>query len=279
MSITDLVHLLPGLYDALRGYVSLLAICAVRLTMIVMLFPPIDSAVVPNMVRTGIVLVFSMFVAYGQPATMIEDLGGLQLIFVAAREALIGLVIGFAASSVFWTAQGAGTLVDDLTGYNHVQISNPNNPVTFTPTSLLFGQIATAVFWTLGGMISLLGVLYESYHWWPIASSTPVGANILESFAMHQTDTLMSGIAKLAAPLMLVLLLVDVGFGMISRAAPRLDLMSLSQPIKAALVALMLAQFVVLFIENMRGELTLQHLGEQVHSVTAPPLAASEASP
>jgi len=267
MSGLDLLLRMPQFDHAISGMLTLLAICSVRLAMVVLLFPPTDSSVLQPMVKTGVVMIFSTYVAYGQPASLIDSLHGTALLALGVREAVIGLVIGMAASSVFWTAQGAGAYVDDLTGYNNVQITNPNNPVTFTPTSMLFAQIANAVFWTLGGMTVLLGVLYESYHWWPLASTTPVAANILESFSMQQADTLTQGIAKLATPLMLVLLLVDIGLGLVSRAAPRLDLISLAQPIKGALIVFILAQFVILFVEHLRGELTLQHLTERLHAM------------
>ena len=278
MNLADLVHLAPGVDHALRGYMTLISICSLRMAIILVLLPPLDASVLQPLIRSGLTLMFSFYIAYGQPATLIDDLSGLQLLSLACREAVIGLVLGFAASSVFWMAQGAGTLIDDLTGYNNVQIANPNNPVTFTPTAFLFAQIASAVFWILGGMRSLLGVVYESYHWWPLGAQTPVAANILESFAIAQTETLMTGVLKLSAPIMLILLLVDVGFGMIARAAPRLDLISLTQPVKAAVMVMVLAQFVVLFIENLRGELTLVHLPDKLHAMVGT-LAASGASP
>jgi type III secretion protein T len=267
LSTEDIIRLAPQMDHALKGFLMLVSLCSIRLSIIVLLLPPLDASVLQPMIRTGMTIMFSFYVAYGQPPSSIDSMSAVQLMYFACREAIIGFMLGFAASSVFWMAQGAGTLIDDLTGYNNVQISNPNNPITFTPTSLLFNQIATTVFWVLGGMMSLLGAVYESYHWWPLLSTTPMTGNILESFAIQQTDTLVTGVLKLSAPIMLILLLVDVGFGMVSRAAPRLDLISLTQPVKAGAMIMVLAQFVALFIENLRGELTLQHLQDKLHTI------------
>ncbi|MET0383780.1 MAG: type III secretion system export apparatus subunit SctT [Burkholderiaceae bacterium] len=278
MNVQDLFRLTPDVHHALEGAVLMTTICSIRSIVIGVMFPPLDVTVLPAMVRTGLLVILSFYVAFGQSAELIDGMSAPQLLAMACREVIIGLVLGLSASSVFLMAHGAGTLVDDLTGYNNVQIVNPSNPVTFTPTAMLFSQIASMVFWTMGGMQSLLAVIYESYHWWPLTSETPIVANILESFAIQQTENLMEGMLKLAAPIMLLLLLVDVGFGLIARAAPRLDLISLTQPVKAGVMVMVLVQFVGLFIHNLRGELTLIHLPERLHSVAAT-MAASGVLP
>jgi type III secretion protein T len=184
------------------------------------------------------------------------------------REVVIGLVLGFAASTVFWVAEAAGIYVDDLTGYNNAQMTNPLNQDHSTPTGTLLAQVAGVAFWALGGMTFLLGVLYESYQWWPLTSSTPVAANVLESFVLYQTDTLMETTAKLAAPMLFILVLVDFAFGFISKSAEKLDLISLAQPVKGALTVLMLALFIGIFINQVRDELVLTGLGAQLRSIS-----------
>lgn len=116
-------------------------------------------------------------------------------------------------------------------------------------------------------MTFLLGALYESYHWWPLTASTPVPANVLESFALQQTDSLMQTTAKLAAPMMLMLLLVDFAFGFAAKSAQKLDLMTLSQPVKGALTVLMLALFVGIFVDQVRDQLVLSNLGDQLRTI------------
>lgn len=92
------------------------------------------------MVRNGIVMLFSSFIAYGQPASLFTSLSGTTLVVIGLREAGIGLLLGFAASTVFWVAESAGTYVDDLTGYNNVQITNPMREEQSTPTGTLLAR-------------------------------------------------------------------------------------------------------------------------------------------
>ncbi|KAG0166418.1 hypothetical protein DFQ28_008692 [Apophysomyces sp. BC1034] len=245
----------------------MLGLCSERALILFFMFPPTADGVLQGVVRNGVVLMFSSFVAYGQPVSFFESMTGLMLAEICAREAIIGLVLGFAASSVFWVAESAGTYIDDLTGYNNIQITNPVRSEQNTPTGTLLMQIATVAFWTLGGMPILLGVLYDSYNWWPITSQAPAVDNILESFVLHQTDTLMQMTAKLATPIMFILLLVDLAFGFVAKSAQKLEVMQLSQPVKGALTILILALFVGIFVEQVRGQLMLTGLADYMREL------------
>ena len=263
----DALTTLSQLGITLTQAFTVLGLCSMRLYVMLFIFPPTSDSVLQGVVRNGIVLLFGSFIAYGQPASLMTSLSNLALVEIVVREAVIGLVLGFAASTVFWVAEAAGIYVDDLTGYSNAQMVNPLRQDHSTPTGALRADVAGVGCWALGGMMFLLGVLYESYEWWPLTSNTPVAANVLESFVLHQTDTLMQTTAKLAAPMLFILVLVDFAFGFISKSAEKLDLISLAQPVKGALTVLMLALFVGIFISQVRDQLVLTGLGAQVKSM------------
>jgi len=250
---------------------TVLGICTIRLYAVMTLFPPTGSSVVTGTLRNGIALMFSAYIAAAQPASFVQSLSGLTLLTVGLREALIGTVLGFAASTVFWVAEGAGTYLDNLTGFSNAQISNPTDQQQGTPSSTLLSQLAIVAFWTLGGMQFLLGGLYESYRWWPVASSAPMSTDFLEVFVLRQTDTLMETIAKLATPMLFVLLLIDMGVNLASKSAQKLELSSLSQPIKGAVAILMLATACGVFINNVRDQLDLRLFPEQIRQIAQAP--------
>ncbi|MGF6666262.1 type III secretion protein T [Paraburkholderia atlantica] len=275
---------LPPFVELIHGYLILTGLCALRLFVTFYIFPPTGDIVLQGLVRTALVVLFSTYVAYGQPREFIGTLHGALLVEVGMRETLIGLVIGFAASVVFWVAEGAGTYIDDLTGYNNVQISNPTRPETCTPTATMLGQVAITAFWAFGGMTFLLGTVYESYNWWPVSAASPNVSNIIEAFTMRETDTLMQLVAKLAAPMMLILLLIDFAFAFAAKSAAKLDLMTLSQPVKGAMTVLMLALLVGLFVDQVKGQLTLRDFSVRMQALSqkagaGKPDAASGARP
>ena len=257
---------IPQLGGDLMRFFTLCALCSERVLVLMIIFPPTNDKVLHGRVRTGIATLWGTYVALGQQATL-PQLQGWMLVLLVGKEAIVGLVIALVASPLFWVAEAAGAYIDDLTGYNNIQMINPSQGEHTSLTSTLMSQCATVAFWTLGGMTFLLGALFESYRFWPLASITPVPAVLLQWFATTQTDSLMEMTAKLATPAMLLLLLVDFGIGLITRVAQRLDLASLAQPIKGALGVLMLALLAGIFVNQVRDQVSLMHIADQVRAV------------
>jgi type III secretion protein T len=265
--MNDIFNLLSSQATNPVGLLTLLGLSSVRLFVVFYIFPPTADGILQGVVRNGIVLLFSTFVAYGQPMQVMTSLSGTLLIVMALKEAVIGLVLGFAASTVFWVAESAGTYIDDLTGYNNAQMTNPLREDSATPTSILLSQVASVAFWVLGGMTFLLAVVYESYNWWPIISKAPIATNVIESFVLHQTDTLMQTVAKLATPIMFVLVLIDLAIGFAGKSAEKLDLVNLSQPVKGAVTVFILALFVGIFVDQVKDQLVLKGLADQLRAI------------
>ncbi|PLZ00298.1 EscT/YscT/HrcT family type III secretion system export apparatus protein [Burkholderia sp. WAC0059] len=265
---------LPNLNQIVVQYLTLLGLCSIRLLVVMIVFPPTsDSVIQGTTIRNGLAAIWSSVVAYGQQAVM-PEMHGMFLVEVGLKEALIGLVIGYAASAVFWAAESAGTYIDDLTGYNNVQMTNPTDGQQATLTSTLLSQFAIAAFWLLGGMTFLLGTIYDSYRWWPLDSMTPVPSVVIESFVLHQSDSLMQTVAKLAAPVMMALLLVDIGFGLAAKVSQKLDVTTLSRPVKGMMTVFMLALLVGVFVDQVRDQLALTGLSAEARAM-APGTAKS----
>ncbi|KVV42285.1 type III secretion system protein [Burkholderia territorii] len=249
-------------------FLIVLGLCSERLMVLMMIFPPTSDNVVQGRVRTALALLWGSFIAYGQRG-LLEQGDAMILVGIGLKEALIGVGLGFAASTVFWAAESVGTYVDDLTGFNQVQMQNPSQGQQTSLTSTLLSQFAIAAFWCLGGMTFLLGAIYESYTWWPLANLTPAGGPVLESFVLAKTDSLMETVAKLATPMMLMLLLIDIGFGFTGKVSQKLDLPSLAQPVKGALTILMLALMAAIFIDQVRDQLSLAGIAVEARALAA----------
>lgn len=257
---------IPQLGGSILQFLILIGVCGLRLLVLMTIFPPTGGEVLTKRIRNALVVLWSSYIAYGQQALM-PALHGEFLVVVVVKEAVIGLVIAFVASPAFWVAEAVGTYIDDLTGYNNVQLTNPSLGQQTTLTSTLMMQCATVAFWTLGGMTFLLGAVFQTFVWWPLGRMTPVPAAFIESFVMKQSDSLMVSIAKLGAPAVLLLLLIDIGVGLLSRVAQKLDLVSLAQPVKGALAVLLLALMTGVFIGQVKDQVSLLHIGDQLHAL------------
>ncbi|WP_250479863.1 MULTISPECIES: type III secretion system export apparatus subunit SctT [unclassified Caballeronia] len=245
-----------GSVVSLLNFIGLLVVSSTRLYVVMFVLPASGENVLEGMVRNGAVLLWSSLIAVGQ-APSLTDFSALNLVILCIREAIIGLVIGMAASTIFWAAEGLGVYLDDISSFNSVQISNPLRTEQSTPLSSILSQFAISIFWSYGGMIALLGAIYQSYAWWPLHSIAPMPLEILKSFIGENIDGLMLRIAKLTAPIVFILILIDIGVGFVNRNAEKLELTNLSQPIKGILAILMVALLTSMIIDQIKDELSL----------------------
>jgi type III secretion protein T len=273
MGLDDPNSLLGSFYAViapLEGILLLTALCSVRLMAAMLLLPATGDQFLQGFNRAGLVVILAGFVAFGQPLLHLEAYTAAQWAGLIAKEALIGAMIGFGAATVFWTAECVGALIDNQTGYNNVQINNPMGGQSSTPVSSTLLQLAVGVFYILGGLTVFVGVLFDSYKLWPLLSPLPSLQGAKEILVVQQTDHLLTASLKFAAPVMLILLLIDLGFGLVTRAASKLEPSNLSQPVKGAVAVLLLALLVGVFIEQVRRYLVPTGLLEQLKNAFVP---------
>ena len=274
---------LLGLGQNFKEVLSIVALSSVRVYAAMMVLPATNDQLIQGVVRNGIALTIGLFVAFGQPAQLVAEAGPLQLLLLSLKEVAIGTLIGFAMSIVFWTAETVGMLIDNIAGFNSVQQNNPLTGAQSTPLGNLLGQLAVVGFYTLGGMMVFVGLLLDSHRWWPMSGTMPDWPYLAERFLSAQVTTLSDTALKIAGPVLVTLVLIDLGIGLLSKAAEKLEPSSLAQPIKGATAVAMVVVLVSVFFEQVRSELTLRPQAqrlERIGTATGPaaPRAAQDAA-
>ena len=257
--------------ESLKGLMTLLALSSLRVYAALMVLPVANDQVMQGVVRNGLALMLGLFIAFGQPIDMVDGITALQLVSLMAKEALVGLLLGYAAATVFWTAEGVGVLIDNQAGYNNVQQTNPLSGEQSTPVGNLLSQLAISGFYMLGGMMVLAGLLFESFQWWPLQKLMPGWQGLLERFVQAQVTGHMVTVLKLASAVVIVLLLIDLGIGLIAKTADKLEPNNLAQPIKGAVTVLMLVVLIPVCFGQLRPQLVLQAVAKDVKAWLAPP--------
>ena len=258
--------------ESLKGLMTLLALSSLRVYAALMVLPVANDQVMQGVVRNGLALTLGLFIAFGQPIDMVDGITALQLVSLMAKEALVGLLLGYAAATVFWTAEGVGVLIDNQAGYNNVQQTNPLSGEQSTPVGNLLSQLAISGFYMLGGMMVLSGLLFESFQWWPLQKLMPGWSGLLERFVQVQVTGYMTTVLKLASAVVIVLLLIDLGIGLIAKTADKLEPNNLAQPIKGAVTLLMLVVLIPVCFGQLRPELVLHAVAKDVKAWLAPPV-------
>lgn len=235
---------------ALEQTVSSAALTLPRLASVFAVMPFLSGQLLNGFVRAGLLGMLALFmspIAGEMPPLSL----GLWLL-IACKEALIGLLLGLGFGIFIWAIQSVGDLIDFQTGSANASFFDPVAGHDNGPTGEFLGWLVITLFVAAGGLLALVGVIVDSYRLWPVASFFPNVGKVLEEFAIRQGDTLYLWIVKLASPVLLVLVLVELGMGLISRVAPQLNVFVFSQPLKSLLATLMMLLFLFFVYESLQ---------------------------
>jgi type III secretion protein T len=123
------------------------------------------------------------------------------------------------------------------------------------------------LFLVTGGLLSMIGMLYESYQVWPIASMTPSMANAnLVELALRALNDMLGLALKVAAPFLLLMLMLEIGLGLLSRFAPQLNAFFLAMPLKALILSLVMLLYGAGMSESIRA-LPITNFAGMLHAL------------
>lgn len=225
------------------------ALASPRVIAVFAVAPFLSGQLLTGIARNGVLLMLALFLSpiVGE----IPDLSVPMLVMISAKEALIGVLLGLGFGIFIWAIQSVGDLIDFQTGAGNATFFDPVGGHQGGPTGGFLGWLVITLFVASGGLLALLGVIVDSYRLWPIASFFPDTGRVLEEFAIRQGDTLFLWIVKLAAPVLLILILVELSMGLIGRISPQLNVFIFSQPLKSLSATLMMILFLFLVYESL----------------------------
>lgn len=235
---------------AIQSMLMPVALTLPRLAGVFAVVPFFSGNLIPGTTRNGLVLLLAIFMSPVAGDIASPALG--MWVLLTAKEALIGLLLGLGFGIFIWAIQSVGDLIDFQTGSANAPFFDPAGGHEGGPTGRFLGWVVITLFMSIGGLLGMVGVIVDSFRLWPVATFFPNVGAVLERFAVRQGDTLFLWTVKLAAPVIFVLLLVELGIGLIGRVAPQLNVFVFSQPLKSLLANLMILLFLYFLYDSLQ---------------------------
>lgn len=204
--------------------------------------PFFGAASVPTTVRLVLVGALAIFVAAWMPAvTPPANLLSVQGMLAVAGEVLVGLSLGFVLQIAFAAPVIAAETISGAMGMSMTMTSDPNSGGTVTAIGQYFTVVLVLIFLAMGAHLHYLALVVESYKSFP-PGETWLGPGRFEMIAGFGSEMFVTAL-RIALPVTLVLLLVQVVTGVLSRSAPSLNLFALGLPagVLAGIAALIVA--------------------------------------
>jgi flagellar biosynthetic protein FliR len=148
---------------------------------------------------------------------------------VVLHEVLVGLSIGFVARLVFAAMEMAGEIIGLQMGLNFAVFFDPASNAQSSAMARLFGHMTALMFVVLNGHLLVLAAVVDSYQRFPISTTwldVVSGMRVFEFGA----QVFAAGF-WLAMPLTVLMLLINLALGIVSRVAPQMNFFALGFPI------------------------------------------------
>jgi flagellar biosynthetic protein FliR len=149
---------------------------------------------------------------------------GLREVF---NQVLIGTIMGMLLQIVSAALVVGGQAVSSSMGLGMANMVDPNMgnvPVI----SQFFIVCSTLIFMGLGGHVIVITLILESFKALPIGQM--LAPDMLMAVLLEWSSMMFLGAVLLALPIMICLLFVNIGIGVITRAAPALNIFAVGFP-------------------------------------------------
>nr|WP_123040055.1 flagellar biosynthetic protein FliR [Cohnella candidum]AYQ71994.1 flagellar type III secretion system protein FliR [Cohnella candidum] len=195
--------------------------------------PIFSTRNVPRTVKIGLAFFISVivFLTIGFDTKVTADATYILAVF---REVLAGLLIGYVSSLFFAAIQTSGALMDMQMGFGIANIVDPLTGVSAPMLGNLKYMLTILVFLSMNGHHYLLAAIMDSYRWLPLDNGLFGGiadGSVSDFLIRTFADTFMLAL-QISAPIVVSMLLTDVGLGLLARTAPQYNVFVIGIPVK-----------------------------------------------
>jgi flagellar biosynthetic protein FliR len=208
-----------------------LAVLLVRPGVVVALVPTFGGLYASNTIKVGLTVLLAIGLLPSvvvPPAINATELGG----FIA-REVAIGTALGLTVRALVAGVEFAGHLSGHQMGLTYAGTVDPSSGAKHTVVTTMFNMLAVLTLFAIDGHHTILRALAASYTGLPVGDG---GVNASLVTSVRDTMALVFVTAfRLAAPMVIVLLIVEIVIGFISRVTPALSFMVIGFPVRMLL--------------------------------------------
>ena len=216
------------------------ALALIRASVFLMIAPPFNNKSIPITVKAGLAAALALSIGPSvHNANPTLDIGP----FAAAMltQAVVGLAMGLTMMVLLSAVQTAGSLIDIFAGFSIATMYDPFADATTSLFGRFYQLLATTLLFASNGHLLIVKGFYESFRIIPADAYDP---SVIARVLTLNLSQLFVAALEISGPVIGCLFLSELAIGLISRAAPSLNVFSLAFPIRVG-VALLVVGFAI----------------------------------
>lgn len=211
-----------------------------RILALVASSPILGNRQVPVRVKVGLSILMTILIAPTLTHLPQVEVGSPQGLLILIQQFFIGTAMGFTMRLIFTSVEMAGEISGLQMGLGFASFYDPLN-ASFTPViAQWLSIISSLAFLALNGHLFVLAGLAESFYTLPIGSM--ISAKGFYGIA-KLGGSIFTYALQLSLPLLAALLITNLALGILTRAAPQLNLFAVGFPVTLAIGFIVLMLF------------------------------------
>lgn len=228
--------------------------------------PVLGNRQVPARVKIGLSVLLTIIVAPTMSTLPQVAIASPQGLLIMLQQVIIGVAIGFTMRLIFTAVEMAGELAGLQMGLGFASFYDPLN-ASYTPIiAQWMGVIATLTFLTLNGHLYMISAVVESFQTLPIGSM--MSAQGFYGVAKWG-GSIFAYALQISLPILAALLITNIALGILTRAAPQLNLFAVGFPITLA-VGFFVLTLSIPYLSPLLDRLTQEGLTTALNLLKSP---------
>lgn len=179
-----------------------------------------------------------------------------SLALLALSELMVGITLAYITQIIFSAVEFSGQIIGMQMGFTISQILDPTRGGQTQVMSVVQALLATLLFLSLNIHHLFIRTIVDSFSIIPIGG-WHLNGEIVSFLVKRTADIFILGV-RLAAPVMVALLLTSVAMGIMARAFPQMNIFMISMPLNIGIGLIVLGMTIAVFFHVL--EVSFGHL-------------------
>jgi flagellar biosynthetic protein FliR len=223
---------------SITSFVPVFVLVLFRIAGLMLYAPLLGSGRIPKRVKALLAIILALGMAPGvaRPAALPMTTWGVAA--AIAGELAFGLAMGIILSFVFVAAQWAGEIVGQEMGLNLSEVFDPQFGGASSVVGDFYYMLTLVIFLAIGGHRQMIRGIRASFDTLPLLS-VGINASVFD-LLVRMLGSATTLAIRLAAPLMVTMLIVDLTMGFLAKTMPQLNIMTTGMSLKSMVGVLVL---------------------------------------
>ncbi len=200
-----------------------------RIAGLLMVAPVIGTRSVPVRIRLIIAIAITLVIAPVVPSFNYVDPLSIKGLFISIEQVVIGIAMGLTVRVIFVALEVAGQMIGQLMGLMLASMVDPTNGNQVPIIGQFYLLLATLLFLAIDGHLFMIRHLAESFYLMPIGNGGISQEGIW--IFINWISVVLATAVLIALPVIVSMLIVNIGFGVLTRSAPQLNIFAVGFPI------------------------------------------------